>query len=127
MQTDRRWVIGVLHRRIKNKEKEDDQFTIKDKLGVRKSYVNKLLLAIRRVCLTTAREGFTDSLMRKLAEQENKRKPNQTTKKTPPKIKETTKKTPAFQNAYIEEVICDAYKKRLDLMIKNISYSCPRS
>lgn len=78
-------VICVLLTEIKNEEEEDDQFTIKDNLDVRKSYVNKLLLEIRRACMTVAREGFTVSLIRKLAEEENKPKLNQTT---------TTKKTP---------------------------------
>lgn len=70
-------VICVLLTEIKNEEEEDDQFTIKDNLDVRKSYVNKLLLEIRRACMTVAREGFTVSLIRKLAEEENKPKLNQ--------------------------------------------------
>lgn len=61
---------------IKN-EGADNQFTVKNNLNIRKSYVNKLFLEIRKACL---REGFTVSLIRKLGEEKNKPKPNQTKK-----------------------------------------------
>lgn len=88
-------LVCVLLVEIEKKE-EEDQFTVKDNIDIRKSYVNKLLPEIRRVCQKITREGFTVSLVRKLAEKE-KTILNQ----TKPKKSNTT--TP--QNRFTEECI----------------------
>lgn len=70
-------------------KEEEDQFTVKDNIDIRKSYVNKLLPEIRRVCPKITREGFTVSLIRKLAEKEktilNQTKPKKKQHNNPPK------------------------------------------
>lgn len=81
---------------IENKE-EEDQFTVKDNIDIRKSYVDKLFLEIRRVCPTITREVFTVSLIKKIVEKE-KPIPNQIKSK---KTTEQPLKMDLQKNAYM--------------------------